>query len=407
MKILHTADWHLGKKLNDFDRFDEQKLVLQEIVTIAQTQNVEVVLIAGDIFDTFNPAVEAVQLFYQTVEALAEGGRRLVVAIAGNHDSPERVEAPTALASKHGILLLGLPDTEPMLSSFPENFNIIHSTKGFVEIQEKSWAYPLRLFLTPYANEVRLRKYLGDNPEKSLRELVSAHWNALADAYADTNGVNVLVTHLFMTQKDSPPVIAEADYEKSTLYVGGAQNFFTADIPPTIQYTALGHLHQQHFIDGHPYKVAYSGSILQYSFSETLQHKFVLIVDIQPNEQPYIQKVPLIAGRNLRRVMASNVSQAIEKLKFYPDEYIELQIEIMQYLSLTDKKMLYETHQRIVELIPIITQNTINQSIQTYLDNKQNLSTLFAQYYSIRAGMSVPDELTLLLEEVIQKVEIN
>ncbi|MCB0293286.1 MAG: exonuclease subunit SbcD, partial [Calditrichaeota bacterium] len=98
MKILHTADWHLGKRLERFSRLEEQREVLEEICGIAEQEAVDAVIIAGDIYDTFNPASEAVELFYKTVKRLADEGRRAVVAIAGNHDSPDRFAAPEPLA---------------------------------------------------------------------------------------------------------------------------------------------------------------------------------------------------------------------------------------------------------------------------------------------------------------------
>ena len=98
MKILHTADWHLGKRLDRFDRLPEQKQVLEEIIEIANRENPDVVLVAGDLFDTFNPPVEAVELLYRTLRQLSADGKRAVIAIAGNHDSPERVEVPDIFA---------------------------------------------------------------------------------------------------------------------------------------------------------------------------------------------------------------------------------------------------------------------------------------------------------------------
>src|SRR5579872_1513255 len=107
MKILHTADWHLGKRLENFSRFEEQVEVLDEICQIADNESADVVIIAGDLFDTFNPTSEAVDLFYKTLKRLANDGKRAVVAIAGNHDSPERIEAPDPLARECGIVFAG------------------------------------------------------------------------------------------------------------------------------------------------------------------------------------------------------------------------------------------------------------------------------------------------------------
>ena len=98
MKILHTADWHLGKRLENISRHEEQVAVLDEICQIADDRNVDAVIIAGDLFDVFSPPNESAELFFKTCKRLSNNGLRAVVAIAGNHDSPERIEAPEVLA---------------------------------------------------------------------------------------------------------------------------------------------------------------------------------------------------------------------------------------------------------------------------------------------------------------------
>jgi exonuclease SbcD len=92
ISILHTADWHLGKRLGSLTRIDEQKTVLSEICEIADSNNVDVVVIAGDIFDTTNPPTEAIELLYSTLKNLSKKGTRPVIVIAGNHDSPDRMK---------------------------------------------------------------------------------------------------------------------------------------------------------------------------------------------------------------------------------------------------------------------------------------------------------------------------
>ncbi len=113
MRILHTSDWHLGgKRLEDFPRLEEQQAVMHEICEIAEREKVDVVVVSGDLFDTFNPSTEAIELFYKTLKRLTAGGHRPVIAIAGNHDSPDRIEAPDPLARECGIIFAGYPHSE-------------------------------------------------------------------------------------------------------------------------------------------------------------------------------------------------------------------------------------------------------------------------------------------------------
>ena len=99
MRILHTSDWHLGKNLESFSRLEEQIEVLEEILEISDRFDVDAILIAGDLFDTFNPPAKAVEIFYKYLKRLTKSASRPVIAIAGNHDSPDRIEAPDPLAN--------------------------------------------------------------------------------------------------------------------------------------------------------------------------------------------------------------------------------------------------------------------------------------------------------------------
>ena len=109
MKILHTADWHLGNGLQDFQRLQEQRDVLAEIIQIANREDVDLILVAGDLFDTFNPDPKAEDLLYSTLKELTANGRRTVVAIAGNHDNPDRIEAQDHFGRECGIIFAGFP----------------------------------------------------------------------------------------------------------------------------------------------------------------------------------------------------------------------------------------------------------------------------------------------------------
>ena len=156
MKILHTADWHLGKRLDNYSRIEEQIEVMNEICEIADEQNIDLVLVAGDLFDTFNPSVEAVELFYKTLKRLANNGQRPVIAIAGNHDSPDRIDAPDPLARECGIILIGHPNTKVQEFKLPK-FEISNSVEGFIELKLNHIKFPVRIIHTSYANEIRLK----------------------------------------------------------------------------------------------------------------------------------------------------------------------------------------------------------------------------------------------------------
>ncbi|NLV35072.1 MAG: exonuclease subunit SbcD, partial [Clostridiaceae bacterium] len=112
MRILHTSDWHLGRNLEQISRIDEQRQFIDFLSETAQEQEIDLVLVAGDIYDTYNPSAAAEELFYDAIDRLNDGGKRAVLVIAGNHDNPERLCAASPLASRRGIILLGYPSSD-------------------------------------------------------------------------------------------------------------------------------------------------------------------------------------------------------------------------------------------------------------------------------------------------------
>ena len=209
---------------------------------------------------------EAVELLYKTLKGLTNDGRRPVIAIAGNHDSPDRIESPDPLARECGIIFTGYPHSIVPPFALDSGLKVLRSDEGFVELALPGHDAPLRLLLTPYANEYRLRTYLGhEDSEGEMRALLQERWQQLADRYCDDNGVNLLMAHLFMVQKgDTLP--EEPEDEKPILHVGGAQAVYTENIPGQVQYAALGHLHRMQRVGSATCPVYYSGSPLSYSF---------------------------------------------------------------------------------------------------------------------------------------------
>lgn len=400
MKILHTADWHLGKRLGEYSRLEEQQQVLKEICDIADQEAVDAVLIAGDLFDTFNPSNEASELFYKTVHRLSARGTRAVIAIAGNHDSPDRIEAPDPLARECGIILVGRPSTVIPSVKTEGGIEGLRAEPGFVELQLPHYPYPLRLLLTPYASETTLKKYLGDNDrDQELRNLLQYDWQRLADTYCDEQGVNLLMAHLyFMPRHGAAP--EEPDDEKPILHLGGASAIFTEDIPAAVQYAALGHLHRYQTVARQPCPVCYSSSPLAYSFSEAQQQKHVVVVEVTPGQEAHVRTVPLRAGRALHRQRFDSTEEALQWLRDHPHTFVELTLVSDSYLEGDIKRSLYETHDGIVSIIPEIAREA-GEAVSTNIDLSKDLRSLFSDYFRQRKGQDPNEDLLALFDEVI------
>ncbi len=404
MKILHTADWHLGKRLDRFDRMLEQKAAMDEICMIADAEQVDAVLIAGDLFDTFNPPIEATELFFQTLRRLSDDGRRAVIAIAGNHDSPDRIEAPDPLARACGIIFAGFPHSAPLPFTLDSGLSLTKSAPGFIELRLPNCDFPLRLLLTPYANEGRLRKDLGhENPEAQLRQLLQAHWQQLVDTYCDDQGLNLMVAHLLMMSQGDTPPDENIDEEKA---MGPTSVVHTENLPTGLQYVALGHIHTYRNMTGGPCPAVYASSPLAFSFPSRGQDneatgKYVVIVEGQPGQATQCRPVPLQAGWPLRRRLFEDVTSALDWLRAHQDCYVELHIKTTTYLGAEERKQLLAAHPRIVGPIPVFTQSMDSQQDQAQaIDLKLSREELFKRYFFREKGVEASDELMDLFREV-------
>ncbi|MCF0064525.1 exonuclease subunit SbcD [Dyadobacter chenwenxiniae] len=401
MKILHTADWHIGKKLDNYSRLEEQRQVLDEICQIAENEKVDAVVVAGDLFDNFNPSSEATELLYSTLHRLSANGSRAVVAIAGNHDSPERIQVPDALAKVCGIIFVGFPNSE--ISSFctQAKVNMLRTAKGFIEIELPNADFPLRILHTPYANEQRLKTFLGvEDSEEALRNHLQEHWQELADKYLDDNGFNLLMTHLFVMKKGEP-VPEEPEEERPILHIGGAQAIYTENFPSKVHYIALGHLHRYHVVDKNPAPAIYSSSPLAYSFSEANQTKYVVLIEAEAGHLVSYRPIELKNGKKLRRKSFNDIEKAIEWLGEHGEDLIELTIISDNYLEAADKKRLNEAHSGIIQIIPQIKKSEL-ATANTEIDLSLSMEKLFQEYFKTKnKGQEPSDGLMEVFREVL------
>lgn len=399
MKILHTADWHLGKRLDRFSRLEEQISVMEEIIAIADEEQVDLVLVAGDLFDNFNPSVEAVELFYKTLKRLSQNGKRPIIAISGNHDSPNLINAPDPLARECGIILIGHPKAE--ITPFStEHFNISKSAEGFIEMKINTVDFPVRILHTPYANEIRLKEYFGENKEEEINKVLSQTWRQLADQYCDEAGINLLTAHLYMNKKGSA-ILEEPEGEKP-IKIGNADLIYSDSIPEQIQYTALGHLHGFQNIGTKEKPVIYSSSPLCYSFSEAGQTKYVSIIHAEPGQAVSYEKKALKSGRTLVRKTFSSVEETVQWLKENPYTFIELTLESETFLTADERRLIYQSHTGIVHLIPKVKNRELNEEQSHEINLNQNIETLFKDYFKSKNGdQEANEELMKLFNEIL------
>lgn len=400
MKILHTADWHLGKRLERFERLEEQRAVLDEICAIADREAVDAIIVAGDLFDTFNPPADAVELFYMRLRQLTKGGMRPVIAIAGNHDSPDRIEAPDPLARACGIFFAGYPQSEPQALSLETGLQVLRTAAGFLELQLPGHATPLRLLLVPYVNEHRLGRALDPrDPAAALRKVLQDQWASLAKQYCDPQGINLMVAHLLMMQAGEA-VPEESEDEKSVL-IGGAGAVFTDMVPEQMQYVALGHLHRLQNMGGAPCPCVYASSPLAYSFGEAGQQKYVVIVDLEAGAAAQWEAIPLQSGFQLLRMTFESADEALVWLEAHPDAYVELSLVTETYIVSEDRRRLLAAHPRLIGPIPKFKSDFEPMQGRALVDPKAGLEDLFIQYFQHAKGVAPEERILSLFREVV------
>lgn len=386
MRLLHTADWHLGKSLEGRSRLQEQEQFLDELHQLVEEQQIDVVLMAGDAFDTVNPPAAAEQLFYDSLARLADHGKRKVIVIAGNHDHPERLMAAAPLADEQGITLIGKPVQQSYLLPVP------------------SCNQELHLAAVPYPSEARLNEILADGLDEGL--LQEQYQARIAGLFShlvqdmSSKQVNIGMSHLFVAGGHS------SDSERP-IQVGGAYTVHPAAFPECLQYVALGHLHRPQNMKHKSSVVRYSGSPLAYSFSEAGYSKSVTVVDVNPGEEPKLEEIYLSSGKPLVKWKATEgLSQVYGWLDARKDHgaWVDLEIHVEHSLSIEEIHRLRQQHAGFVHIRPIF------QGMKTEQVRERNESLpveeLFKRFYERQSGGAQAEEgLIRLFLELIQEEE--
>ena len=400
MRILHTSDWHLGKYLENQDRLPEQKDTLDEICRIAKERNIHLVLIAGDIFDTYVPSAAAEELFYDTVERLSDHGKRGVIIIAGNHDSPDRLCAAKPLADRNGIILLGMPGSQAsVIQNSKTAVKIINSGQGWMELAIDGLDESAVVITLPYPSEARLEEVLADAPDEELMqkayaEKVGRIFDDLAVHFrADT--VNLAMSHLFIAGGES------SDSERP-IQLGGALTVGADKLPGNAHYVALGHLHKPQKAAGAKIPAYYSGSLLSYSFSETGYQKAVFIVEAHPGQEAKTEKVPLMSGKPLVKWVAENgPAEVTEWLREGKDgnAWIDLEVHVDKPLSPEEVKTIRTLGPGIINIRPVLKDPDFETKIVENRSSKP-LHELFEDFYRTKTGVTPKKELTAYFLEI-------
>lgn len=284
MRILHTADWHAGKRLGRIDRLAEFAAAFDELVAVARDHKVDLVIVAGDLLDRALAPFDALALVLETLRRLADVAGS-VVAITGNHDSPALFELLAPLLATIGVHLV--PRIRPP------------GAGGVVRVPSRDGREVAEVAALPFLHEAEVVDFLAESEEwfKGYDARIQALCAALC-APLSPDAVRILTGHFFVAG-------AELGGGERKIQVGPQYAATQQAIPPTVHYAALGHIHKPQEINGAAVRARYSGSVLQLDFSERTHAKQVVVVDASAGRPPRVECIPLIAGRRLLRVEAT------------------------------------------------------------------------------------------------------
>ncbi len=291
MRILHTADWHLGRHFHHASLLDDQAHALDQLVDLATDARVDVVVVAGDVYDRSVPPADAVGLLDDTLHRLTRDVGVPVVVIAGNHDSATRLGFAARMAREGGLHLYGPlgAATEPL---------VLDDAHG-----------PVALCPLPYADPADVRLHTDDDTVTS-HDAAHRTLTARLVRKLPRNARTVAVGHCWV-------VGGQESESERPLTVGGTGQVDAAHFAP-FHYTALGHLHRPQTIGG---DIHYSGSLLKYSFSEATHHKSVTIVELDAEGTPSLERVELAPKRDVR-ILEGALQELLAAPDGHRDDYL-------------------------------------------------------------------------------------
>lgn len=380
MKIFHTADWHLGKLVQGVYMTEDQRYSLEQFIEAIKANQPDVVIIAGDLYDRAVPPTEAIHLLNETLDTIVLELGVPVLAIAGNHDSPSRLNFGSKLMGKNGYHIVGqlTEDLEPV---------ILHDEHGEIYFH-----------LIPYCDPSIVRTIFNDDEVRTHNDATRKIVEQITKKM-DQSVRHIFVGHAFVTPSGEEQ--ENTSESERPLSIGGAE-YVDAHHFEKFHYTALGHLHQAHYVGNET--IRYAGSILKYSISEEHHNKGFNIVDMDEAGQITIDKRSLIPRRDMR-----TVETTLEELLTHPinHDYV--------FVILTDETPILSPMEKVRSVYPnalhIERKNYFiaNEDQDVAQIERTQLSDLelFKAFYKEVKGMEATEETEDIFKEILDELLIN
>ena len=385
MRILHTADWHIGHRLYERSRIEEHRQFLDWLLTTIQENAVDVLLVAGDIFDTALPSSEATDLYYQFLFQLYNKTHAHAVITAGNHDSPMRLAAPREFLRMGRIHVVGAA-SEPAECVFT-----LPSENPSVAIAA-----------VPYVSENELSHISFETePERAerYRERLKVFYRQCVECMPP-DLPKILMGHLFVHG-------GKVGDSERNIQIGGATAMQISDFPDDVSYVALGHLHRPHAISGANYPIQYAGSPLPLRFNEASYRKKVYLLDVSTSGDAWVEEIEIPVFKELCTV-TGNLDEVnlIAVSSEWNKKYIQVQLKLEHPEVGISDRIREMFHQRGGEVLSVEVELPPQSERQEIpIEDMRQPTEIFEQFYK-ETFSEPPDELMMeTFDELLRLVE--
>lgn len=382
MKLMHLSDLHLGKRLNEFSLLEDQSFILQQLVELVRSEQPDCVLLAGDIYDKPVPPAEAVTLFDDFLNKLAQ--LTTVCVTSGNHDSAERLAFGAQLMREGGVHFCGLYTGEPQCVTLQDAYGSVH------------------IYLLPFLKPAHVRHCLPPEEAEQVTTYHEALRCAVERLHINAAERNVLVAHQFVTGAQTAG--------SEAVNVGGVDNI-GAEVFAAFDYTALGHIHKAQNVGSE--RVRYSGTPLKYSFAEWQQEKSVTLVELGEKGSVSVTTLPLAPLRDLRKLRGSY--EELMSKDFY-DELPKDSDGLLRdfyHLTLTDEEDVPDAVQKLRSVYKNLLQLEYDNK-RTRTDNaiegaervvEKSPLELMEEFYQLQNNQALSEKQRAYLQGLLEKEE--
>lgn len=375
MKFLHIADLHIGKCLNQKSLWEDQKIILDQIVKYMEDYNVEVLMLAGDIYDKQIPSKEAINLFNDFLCDLILKHHYKVYIISGNHDSAERLNFASSILKNEGLYFETYANVPISKYEFHDEFGKVN------------------LYMLPFSSPLYTRVKFGSTCN-TYSEMIKYY---VENSNIDFSKRNILLTHHTFLHNN----MASFSDSEVRFNIGGTEGIDAAYFKD-FDYVALGHLHNPQYVNRH--HIRYSGSILKYSDSEVNINKVALMVELKEKGNIEITELPLTPLHDLKKIKGT-----IDELLVNPDVLDEDYV----YVTLTNDTIIPYAMKRIRVKYPNalsltyerLSKQLIDKTIDTTDFKEKSIKDQFNEFYKFINNKELSDNQISILDKILEKVE--